>query len=251
MKWLQRALRTVAAPALIASAALASGCVKNDISLTIQRFLQADSGTCTASATGMVGLAGGVLDVGLMADAGFPGYIAFPLISNNLPENTSTTMVELNAITVTGLNIKLSGSNINFSQPSFFLQAAGGRIIPAGLVTFGAEILPRSVGIELAKTLPEASGGAIFPTIDVQVSPVGTRSGDTLVGAPVTFPIQVCKHCLSPAPTACPAGGFRASSVQAGGCFTQEDQSVTCCTEGSTLLCGSQVPQNMSTSTDL
>ncbi len=225
----------------------ASGCVQNDIDLTVDRFLAPDPTSCTVMTTSTVGLASGLLDVGLMVDGGFSGYIAYPLISNNLPEVVASGGAELNAINVTGLNIQLSGGNTTFSQPSFFLAAAGGRVPPAGLVTFGAEILPRSVGLELAKSVPETTADTVFPVVNVAVSAVGTRSGTTIVSAPLVFPVEICKHCLSPAPGACPPAGFPAASIHAGSCNADQDATVTCCDSASSLLCGASVPVNNST----
>ncbi len=230
---------------LVGAAALSQGCVANDISFTIDRFVAIDTTTmCAADPTGMTSVAEGLLDVGL-ASISQQGYVLAPVVGNHLLEQANASTPELNAIQLIGFDVKLQpdanlANVIPPGQLQFFIPSAGGRLVPAAEAAAPIQVIPMTVVNELATAV--APGGSVMPLIVASVRPVGARSGSDLDGAFVDFPILICNDCLSHPTQACPAAGFPVAEVQLGGCFLQQDQSTTCCTKGGSILCGSAVP---------
>jgi hypothetical protein len=240
---------------VVSLALLALGCVDNDRVLTISRFVAADPNTqCVISTSSVLNQTGGILDVGLVTVGGTFGYLAFPVATNNLPEVTPTGGIELNAINVTGVNVELVvpdllATAIPVAERKFSIPSAAGRLGPNGQAVFSVELIPHAIAVKIFAVINNMNFSA-FPTVVAKVSPLGDRAGDTIVGAPVPFPVQMCSFCLSGGgtiPAGCPATGFKPMSVVNGGCFEQQDASSTCCgvtnANGSqALLCGKQVP---------
>jgi hypothetical protein len=227
------------------------GCVQDDLTLSLVHFVPDDPmSNCVVQVSSTTTQTQGLLDVGIVASTGAPGYTVFPVVKNNLnPTMTTgtTAQVERNSVTVTGANVELKpdaslASAIPANQRKFFVAAGAGRLDPQGTAVFGIEAIPRPVALELANVVQTGVGNAI-PRVTASISPVGDRSGDTIVGAAVDFPIEICKFCLSGTPAACPAGGFPMADVKTGGCLQAQDLNITCCTGAqSQLLCGSDVP---------
>jgi hypothetical protein len=225
-----------------------AGCV-DDQSLQIVRFIEPDPlMNCEALPTSMFNRTSGLLDVGIVAAGGFRGYVAAPLVQNNLPSKTVPNQIDNNTITVTGTSIDLTVSPslsaaLPSSQRSFSTQAAAGTLTPAGQATFFVELVPRQVALLLAPSVPTGVPNTQLPVVTAHVKPVGDRAGTTIVGPEVQFPVEICKFCLTAQPAPCPAGGIPVNQVQKGGCLPEQDQAVTCCTNSSgALLCGSEVP---------
>jgi hypothetical protein len=233
---------------LVLCASLAGGCVGNEISFTIDRFVHMDSTTmCAATPTAMVGLSSGLLDVGVVANSSSEGYVAAPVVGNHLIEMANATSAELNAIFVTGFDVQLKpdptvAGAVPPAQLNFFIQAAGGRITPGAEVAVPIEVIPRQVAVELGGSVP--AGTTNRPFVTVHIRPVGSRAGSGMSGAWTDLPIQLCSFCLMQPSTPCPAGGFPTAAVQLGGCFPQQDDATTCCTQNGVVLCGAAVPMS-------
>ncbi len=241
-------MKSVLLPFLMGLATV-TGCVQNDLDLSILHFVPDIAPTCTVTASDTTVQTSGFFDVGIVAASGSPGYQLFPVVQNDLPLSTDTTTdVEHNAMNVTGVNVQLIpdasiAGAIPLAQLKFFVSAGVGRVDPQSQAVFGVEVIPRAVALELASVVQEGAGNGA-PIVRVNVSPVGTRSGSNLVGIAVQFPVSICKFCLSGHPANCPSGGIPTADVQEGGCFAAQDQSVTCCLASQQqLLCGAQVPQ--------
>jgi hypothetical protein len=227
---------------LILPALLAAGCVANDASLSIDRFVPAlRANMCVVSPTQMDQPPNGILDTGLAAAFGTP-YAVFPVLTNHL--NASTMMqgtVELHSITVKALNVELQpdaalAGAIPPAQRKFSLTVPSSRLEPGGSVAVEADVIPRA----LAATL----GGS--GTVTALVSPVGDYGGDTVIGGARSYPIEVCSFCLSGgSPAACPGAGFTSAMVNLGECIPSQDANITCCVSAQNqLLCGSEVPMS-------
>ncbi len=230
-------------PALLLLAAAsvgAAGCTNNDISLSILQMQAITQATqCVAmpggGATGVVGRDRGLLDVALVTTA---GYIAVPVIRNNLI--ASANGLEYNAIQLLGANVKLTTAagaplGLPSGQQSFFYAAAAGRLDPGGSAPMFVEIVPASVAKSLAGTIP-ANG---LLTVIADVSPVGMRANDQLVGGPVDFPVDLCNGCLTQS-TTCP---LPKGTVVVDPCFPQQDDPTICCTDATgATFCGSAAP---------
>jgi hypothetical protein len=240
-------MKYVLLPLHLAALVAAAGCVGNDQSLTIERFVPLDPTACTASPTSTDIQSQGLLDVGLVSSLGSPGYMVFPVVENHLPASANVaTDVEHHGIIVTGVNVELVpdatlAGVIPVAQRKFFAPAGVGRVEPLGEVAFGVEIIPRPMAISIAKATATGVGNSL-PLVIAKMSPVGDYSGTTIIGAAVSFPVQICSFCLSGTPAACPPGGFAMADVKDGSCFPAEDLSITCCVDQQVLLCGPAVP---------
>jgi hypothetical protein len=217
---------------------LAAGCVANDLTLTIDRFVPVlEANSCQVSPGQSDTVAEAVLDVGLVGVSG-RGYIAFPVVTNHLASSVQGG-IERHSIVLRGANVELQpDSNLSAAIPpaqrKFFASVPGIRIDPTASVTAGVEVIPFQVA--------SALGSGATGTINALVAPVGDYSGDTVVGAAVGIPVHVCSFCLSGQPASCPAGGFDATAVMTT-CIASQDANVTCCVDGQNrILCGDQVP---------
>ena len=228
---------------LLAALGGAAGCADNDLSMSIiQMEAITQQNGCVAmaaSGTTTLGRDRGVLDVSLVAQS---GYIAAPVVRNNLRATTSNVDVEHNGIQLEGANVTLevpasAAGALSPQQQKFFYASAGGRIDPLMSAVMFVEIVPASVAKALATAIP--AGGLL--TVTAHVRPVGTRSGDRLVGAAFDYPVDLCLDCLYQSQGSCPLPtGTKVVDI---GCFPQQDDVPTCCTDTSgALLCGTAAP---------
>lgn len=229
--------------ALVAGAALQTGCVDNQLSLVISRFSALTTETsCAAAPEGDVNLNNGILDVGLVAE-GYGGYVAGPIVMNRLLATGTTSTLETNAIQLTGVEVELRPSeNLAAAIPKnsrkFFVPAAGGLIPPGGSAGLVVEVVPTQLALAIGNSV---ATGAVPERIIVRMHPVGKHAGVDIDGGAVDFPLEVCKYCLSPPPAACPTGGIPMDQIKLGGCYPAQDQAVTCC-RSQVTLCGADVP---------
>jgi len=226
---------------LVAAATVgATGCSTNDVSLSIlQMQAVTRMNACIAQPGGGTGTPvrdRGLLDVSLVTTS---GYIAVPIVRNNLPTNVNG--VEFNSIQITGANVKLmnvdnTALTLPNGQSSFFYASAGGRLDPAGTAAMFVEVLPAAAAKSLAGMIPSTG---LF-TVIAEVKPVGMHSSDQVVGGPIDFPIVLCNGCLVDVVGACP---LPKGTIVTTPCFPQQDEVTTCCndpTQG--LLCNEAAP---------
>jgi hypothetical protein len=233
---------------------LLAGCTDNNASVDIDRYLAVTpTNMCVADPANLIDRDSGLLDVGMAtigATAGVGGFIAAPVVRNNMPLRAAMGQIDLDAITVTGFDVELSvpGTLASaISQPNFFVEVASGRIDAGGTAVhaFFDELIPSAMARQLAGVVPV--GTTNLPVIIAHTRPVAERvDGSTFNGGWSDFPITICNFCLTGGPPqACPSGGFTSSQVLPGGCFMQQDDSETCCIDTTNrLVCGKQVPQH-------
>jgi len=217
---------------LLAAAAVgAVGCADNDLSLSIvlMEDVRADAMCVATAGAGAVGLDHGLLDVA-RASLINVGYVATPVVRNNLPSRVLAGGVEYNSIQLLGVNVELqttAGAPAPVSQSKFFVAAAAGRLDPQGSVPMPAEILSL-----------QAANALVGSTVIAIVKPVGMRANDQVVGGPMQFPISICSGCLGQAPPCpFPVGTMPVSE----GCRGPQDRPGQCCFSGG-FLCGAQAP---------
>jgi hypothetical protein len=226
---------------LAAASAGAAGCTNNDISMSVVQMAAVNRTTsCVAMATvgaGTIGRARGLLDI---AKTSTNGYIAIPIVRNNLTPLTNN--VEFNSIQLMGANVKLStaaGATLTLAngQSSFFYASAAGRIDPGGVAAMPVEVLSAPAARSLAGMIPS---GGLF-TIIADIRPVGMHSSDQIIGGAIDFPIDLCSGCLTDTSTCPLAKGTIATDVCPG--LQQQDDPEICCTDttGATL-CGTAAP---------
>lgn len=220
----------------------AAGCADNDLSMSILEMeaITHDNNCVVMSATSAtLARPRGLLDVALVTQS---GYIAAPLVRNNLQPQMSMLDVEHNSIQLEGANVTLeppasAAGALSAEQQKFFYASAGGRIDPLMSAPMLVEVLPAASAKALAGSIP--AGGLL--TVTAHVSAVGTRSGDRIVAAPFDFPIDLCVNCLRVSAGPCPLP--KGTTVVDEGCVPQQDDVPTCCTDSSgAVLCGAAAP---------
>lgn len=231
---------------LAATLAGAVGCADNSLSISILQMeaVTQESGCVAMPSTGgaTIGRSRGVLDVALVAQS---GYIAAPIVRNNLQAQMVMNDIEHNSVDLEGFNVELepltsAAGALPADQQRFFYAAAGGHVDPLGTAAVFAEILPAAAAMSLASAIP--AGGLL--TVTAHVSPVGKRAGERLVGAPFDFPIDLCVNCLRQNLGTCPLPA--GTMVQDVGCFPQQDDVFDCCVDASgAALCGASAPISM------
>ena len=189
----------------------------------------------------------GILDVGVV-EGGYDGYHVFPLMQNNLIDRTIEGIpLATDSITVLGLDIQLIPDDtlaavLPVKGDIVFSASFGGVVPPAGLVAMAAPAITRATALQLGTVL---TGDTVnYPIVTVRMRATGMRTNSTVKSNWVTFPVQLCRWCLSGGPpAACPVGGYLSSDVKKGGCGSAQDESVTCCLDANNyLLCGTDVP---------
>jgi hypothetical protein len=230
---------------LVAVAALGACDTNDPLALSITRFeLVTPLQQCVASPSITTDIARGLLDVGLVSTFN-QGYVAVPVIQNNLPSSTqgAATGIEMNAVQVSGFDVQLEPQpplTLPANKASYYVPAAGGRVPPGGTqqIAVGVEIVPASIATVLATNMPMS--GTSAPLLLVRMRAVGSRSESTIVGDWVVYPIDLCTNCLNVDHGPCP---LPATPAPRGGCFPQQDQVSDCCTPvNGPKLCGAAAP---------
>ena len=229
---------------LVALTTLSVGCVDNQLSFVIARFAALDpDSNCVADPGTQTNLNIGTLDVGITAE-GYAGYMAAPIVENRLLNKASTITVETNNIQLTGVDVELQPSAglagaIPKSQRQFFVPAAGGFLAPAGgSAGIVVEVIPKQLALALSAVIQQ---GAAPERLVARIRPVGKHAGQNIDGGYSSLPIDICKFCLTPPPSPCPADGVLEKNLLLGSCYPAQDQKVTCCRQDTTL-CGADVP---------
>jgi hypothetical protein len=228
-----------------------AGCVDDELSLSINAFAATEPPDCTADPQTNEFVGGALLDVGIVESgflSGARGLVVVPIIQNNLVKRSTAMTVEMDAVFVTGFDVEIKidprdpalAAAIPLDQLKFFYPTAGGRIAPGDKLSLPAEVLGANLANKISMSLP-VGRRPVAPAITIRMRAVGTRAGLKLNGGWVNFPVDVCKFCLSSV-EACPATGIPEKSILTGGCYPWMDQSVTCCMQNGSLLCGENVP---------
>jgi hypothetical protein len=244
-------------PAALALSGLA-GCTDDTLGLAIDEFEPlSQANMCGASATTTVTAiqSFGTFDVALQSDANSAtGYVLVPVVVNHLLERSTGVNAEMDAIDVTGFDIELQPAPEDTALSSallpnlrkYFIPLNGGRIKPGGdsSVAIPVEVIP----VNVAKVMNQGlmGQGPSRPLI-IHMRPTGIHAGLQIVGGFTNFPVTICRHCLGTPDATCPAAGYQANTINKDGCFPWADFPATCCFQGTTLLCGTQVPVAKST----
>lgn len=229
----------------LALVAMSGGCVGNDLSLSITRFIPPSSGgsagACVFDAASILNQTRGVWDVEVAKF--FPiGYNVNFIVKNNL-ESKTTTGIETQAFYVNSFDVVLvpEGPIIAAIPPSrreFNFKSGSIRVGPADSVSAYVEAIAPDLTAAIAAIPAEPLG-----LVTVQVRAVGTRGEQETASAYSSFPIEVCKGCLSNSK----AGSFpgcplplNTDVLPGNPCNPSQDQGVTCCTPDAnkSLLCG-------------
>lgn len=223
-----------------------AGCVDNDISFSINRFIapsnMAGSTGCLIDPAVEVSLPRGVYDVDMARYTGL-GYFVNFVVSNNLRavanQPVSTQIYYISAYDVELEPEGAVASAIPVDRRSFSYRSSTLRLEPGAEAAGTVEAIPPDL-IAAIGALAEPIG-----LISARVRAVGTRAEQENVSAFASFPIQLCKGCVgntdaSGALPACPLP--KGSAVLSGNpCNPAQDNQVVCCTSGTTLVCPATV----------
>jgi hypothetical protein len=194
MRWL------VLVGALVVAAG-GSGCAENDQSIVIQRFAASeDEMSCMLTAEGMNQVGRGSM-YPKQADEGFTtiaGYFLAPAVVNLLPIRGTTMTAETNGVVLNAFDVELKGSTpaidaaIPAEMRSRRLSVAGGYLAPGGAShsVSVVEAIPPQVRSAVLAAFDPASPS--FPQVNIRIRPIGSQGGLSLVGAWVTFAVDVC-----------------------------------------------------------
>jgi len=203
MRWL------VVMSALVVGAASGSGCAENDQSIVIQRFAGSeDPMGCMLSAAGMVSISRGSMYP--VQGTASVGYFLAPAVLNLLPVRGTMATSEPNGVVLKGFDVELQGSTaavdsaIPGDERKRRVAIAGGYLAPGGtsISISTVEVVPPATRRAVLATLDPAS--VSLPQLNVKIRPVGSQGGLDLVGAYVTFAIDLCSQVLiTSAPNQC------------------------------------------------
>jgi hypothetical protein len=235
--------------ATLALACTAVGCVPDDRSLLILRFLRLDPllTMCMPLPESVLIETQGVMDLTLRRN-----YNVVPVVQNNLVVRQTATMPEINGVFLTGYDIQLRGIDpavqaaIPTNRREFRVLSAGGYLAPGGTgrAATVVQVIDPDVAAAIA-ALPPSTTTLEPPLIEVSIRPVALRSGTEMVGAYTTFPIKVCTGCLVDNAGVCPADGLKSETVKTGGCFVGQNEPITCCLSANNEpLCGVEIPKS-------
>ena len=223
---------------LLAMTSALGGCVDNDASLSIDRFLPPDpaslaTGSCKFDPTVATNITRGTYDVSIAVLTG-SGYFANFEVKNNLLEN-ATQPIETQYYYVNSFDVELEVKGpiqtaIPASARNFNYQSGTIRLAPAG------KAAASSVAIkpEWVPALAALAGVDMQGSIIMHVRPVSTRGENQVVGAFATFPIDVCFGCLSGGGLTSsgsfpPCPSLRASPSPGNACNVAQDLPIDCC----------------------
>jgi len=220
---------------------LAGGCVANDISMTIDKFIPPDpEAECAIDPLTDLINDRGIYDARLAKKYDIGYALAF-VVTNNLPART-TVPIEVQAYFVQGYDVELvvdgpAAQLIPTSERSFFSPSSSVRLEPGGSASASIVAIKRGQLDAIADNL-----GNEDSNITVRVRPVATRAEEEVEGAFSSFPIVVCAHCLSGPVTPQPCPLPLDTPVSLGNvCNPAADQRITCCQDAvKGLQCGSE-----------
>lgn len=247
---MNRTLRLVALPLVAATSLAGTSCVDNTQSVYISGFLAiTEKLTCAVSADQTDFATGGVADTELMRHVQSPGYLAAPLLHNNMVATASMNTPERNNIIPKALEVELHASPGKSLPPTpglgmkFSTSFAYPAVEPGG-VGFGQLVLvPRDVLVAAANNLGDPNwDGVLVATVRFAFE----HNGGLEYTATRDFPIEVAPGALGNATQACPVGGFETNQIQKA-CLPGQDVPVTCCTQGGFLYCGDTAPVKSTT----
>jgi hypothetical protein len=188
----------------------------------------------------------GTLDVSIVRSDFISAYFFFPLIENNLPPSTNTS-IDPNEIQLSGFQVDITsipGASLPDSIQTV-LDNAGAlahyQVPWSGGVGSGGGHLSAMVTafpVGLAQAMVAAGGLSRDPSTLVQlnISALGTtNSGQHMTSDPFHFPLHICSGCLvaSSAPCSATAAPFFSGND----CNPAQDAPVDCCTENGSLVC--------------
>ncbi|MEO6950363.1 MAG: hypothetical protein ABI321_01015, partial [Polyangia bacterium] len=237
--------------ALIAiGSAFTSGCAANDISVTIDRFVEATgmAGNCGADPTVTTSLSGGVFDAEVSSYNGNPGYVASFVLTNNLFVRIDEAMsVDTQSFAIDAYDVELEVTGpattvIPVSERRFSVSASSVLLRPttsqgASVSLFSPKVVAGLIG--LGTNLDAAGGSSVTAKIRAHVK----RAEEQHVTAYSSIPVDICFGCLLQANASTQCADVSDAAITSGNvCNPAQDKAITCCMAGSNEFCGANIP---------
>jgi hypothetical protein len=218
-------------------ALLLGGCVDNDVSFSISRFIGPND-ECIIDPSVEIHRSRGTYDVSIGRTLA-SGYIVSFVIESFL-RTVTTQPVQLQAYYVNSYDIELepegaAATAIPPSRRSFNVKTGTIRLDPGGNSGASVEAIQPDLAAML-DALPEPLG-----QVSIRLRAVATRAEEERVSAWSSFPVTLCRGCL--AGNADASGNFPACPLAKGsvpadtGCFLGQDEPYFCCASGTSLIC--------------
>jgi hypothetical protein len=181
-----------------------------------------------------------LLDVGIV-EGGYGGFVMYPIIKNNI----SSMGNPIDDVTVSGFDIEIVlppsiQTALPLSQRSFFQTAFGGVSRPGGEAAVGVYAVPRQIALQVGPSITGAESDPL--QMKLRIRAVGIRAGNTVTSQFISFPVGLCRFCLSGRPAVCPDKGLKKDQIALGSCNPAQDAAVSCCLKDKALLCSDQFP---------
>lgn len=243
---MNRTLRLAARTMLCATALAGTSCVDNPQSVYIAGFLNIlkDNG-CKATVDGTEFRLLGLADPGIIKYSSV-GYLAAPLVRNNLINTSTSTAIQRNTIFPTAIEVEIVASPGKKLPPivglgsKFSTQLPFPAVDPGGKDVATLELIPKGIILAAANNLGAAEWD---DTLVARTRIVYTHNNETKFTPTMDFPVRVVAGALGSPDQPCPVGGFQSNQVQTA-CFPGQDDPITCCTQGAQVICGAGVPVN-------
>jgi hypothetical protein len=197
----------------------------------------------------------GTMDISLIQPGSESGYVAFPLIKNNLA-GAAGGGPDTNAIDIHSFAVDLSASKygaLPANVQALFnnLEASGHGSADYALLHYSVPwsahvgsaggVVATAVGafpLELAARVAATGDVGVSRTsmiVNARIRAFGSTSTQDLESDPLDFPIYVCAGCLVANVAACPYSVAPANTGNP--CNVSQDDFVDCCTSNGSLIC--------------
>lgn len=230
----------------LAALSILGGCVDNDTSLSINRFIPPDpaalgAGMCKFDPSLMLNQTRGTYDLSL-AKVFKTGYDANFVVANNLLKiDNAPVDTQYYYVSAFDVTLEVSGpiqTVIPATKRQFSFPSGTIRLAPAGVAAAYAQVIdPHFVQAMIDLQVDEP--GSIL----AHIRPVATRGENQVTGAWADFPIDICNNCLSGVSDsgfgACPINS--AAPAVGNVCNPSQDVPIDCCKISQTsdaLACG-------------
>jgi hypothetical protein len=190
----------------------------------------------------------------------FP-YLFEPLLESNITAPMGSELIKTITlagadVTLTVENVTLTGSNNDPITPptvtlddsdTAFQSLFGGTLAPnESTANVGFPIVPLHAIDSINSQIAATSDEVFNVTLDAHVTVYGLLGGSRIDAMPFDYPVTVCNgdSCVLDVAGPCPLSTAAAAGDP---CNIAQDISVTCCTSGDQLLCGSAAPTGSAT----
>jgi hypothetical protein len=192
--------------------------------------------------------------------SGLP-YLFEPLLQSNITAPMGSELIK--TITLSGADVTLTVENVTLANTSgdpitapsvtldsndaAFQSLFGGTLPPnEGTANVGFPIVPLSALNSINSQIAATADEVFNVTLDAHITVYGDLGGSRIDAMPFDYPVTVCNgdNCILDIAGPCP---LSTAATAGDPCNIAQDVSVTCCTSGTQLLCGTAAPTGSAT----